>query len=249
MTEKKPKRIAKVLARAGVASRREVERMIKAGRVKLNGRKLDTPAVTVTARDAITVDGKPVGEPERTRVWRYHKPVGLVTSARDEKGRKTVFDALPGDMPRVISIGRLDITSEGLLLLTNDGELARLLELPKTGWSRRYRVRLYGRIAQDDLYKLKNGVTIDGFRYGPIAAIQDRIQKEISWATVTLKEGKNREIRKVMEHLGCQVTRLIRLSYGPFQLGNLEAGKVEQVPARVLREQAGVIYPPLNDGQ
>jgi 23S rRNA pseudouridine2605 synthase len=234
-------RVAKVLARAGVASRRDVEKLIAAGRVALNGEVLTTPAVKVGPDDLLTVDGAPVGEAEPTRVWRYHKPVGLVTTHRDPKGRPTVFEHLPGGLPRVISVGRLDLNSEGLLLLTNDGALARALEMPSNGLVRRYRARARGHANQAKLDTLQNGITVDGVRYGPIEARLDKAKEGATganlWITVTLTEGKNREVRKVLEALGLIVNRLIRLSYGPFQLGTLEVGEVEEVGPRVIREQ------------
>lgn len=233
-------RIAKVLARAGVCSRRDAEKLIAEGRVIVDGHKLDTPAFKVKPGARITVDGKPVASADRSRLWRYHKPKGLVTTHRDEKGRETVFEKLPKTMPRVISIGRLDYNSEGLLLLTNDGELARRLELPANGWLRRYRVRVFGRITQDDLDRLKKGAEIEGVRYEPVDAVLDRQQGGNAWATVTLKEGKNREVRKLMEHLGVTVNRLIRVSFGPFHLGQLKEGEVDEIPAKVMREQLGL---------
>lgn len=233
-------RIAKRMARAGLCSRREAERWIEQGRVKVDGAVLDTPAVKVTDRSRIEVDGKLLPAAEETRLWRYHKPAGLVTSNRDELGRDTIFDHLPPDLPRVITVGRLDLNSEGLLLLTNDGELARKLELPATGWTRRYRVRVHGRVEQSALDKLKRGITIDGIRYESIVATLDKQQGSNAWLTVSLREGKNREIRKVMEHLGWPVSRLIRLAYGPFQLGKLASGGVESVAGKVLREQLGI---------
>ena len=230
--------MAKFLARAGVCSRRDAERLIAEGRVKLNGKVLDTPAVKVTGKDKIQVDGRPVGAAEPTRVWRFHKPTGLVTTHRDPAGRATVFEHLPNDMPRVISVGRLDLTSEGLLLLTNDGELARRLELPSNGWLRRYRARAFGRVEQQDLDTLKNGITVEGVRYGPIEARLERAAAN-SWITLSLTEGKNREVRRVLEALGLKVNRLIRISYGPFQLGTLPIGAVEEIPRKVLKDQLG----------
>jgi 23S rRNA pseudouridine2605 synthase len=235
----RPERIAKVLARAGVCSRREAERWIREGRVSVDGRVLATPAVTVEAASDIRIDGKPLPIPERRRLWRYHKPAGLVTSHRDEKGRPTVFDALPKDLPRLISVGRLDLNSQGLLLLTNDGGLARRLELPSTGWVRRYKVRVHGEAQPEQLAALAKGITIKGVVYGPINATLEREQGSNAWIAMALREGKNREVRRVLEHLGLQVTRLIRLSYGPFQLGNLPRGEVDEVPRKVLAEQLG----------
>jgi 23S rRNA pseudouridine2605 synthase len=232
-------RIAKVLARAGVCSRRDAERLIAEGRVKLNGRVLDTPAVKVTAQDKILVDGRPVGAAEPARLWRYHKPSGLVTTHRDPAGRPTVFEHLPADMPRVISVGRLDLTSEGLLLLTNDGALARKLELPANRWLRRYRARAYGRVTQDELDRLKDGVTVDGMRYGPIEAKLERSAASNAWITLSLAEGKNREVRRVLDALGLKVNRLIRIAFGPFQLGALPPGAVDEIPRKVLKEQLG----------
>jgi 23S rRNA pseudouridine2605 synthase len=233
-------RIAKRLARAGVCSRREAERLIEAGRVMVDGLKLTSPAVNVTDENRITVDGKPVAAPEAARLWRYHKPDGLLTTHRDPQGRPTVFERLPPELPRVVSVGRLDFTSEGLLLLTNDGALARKLELPANGWIRRYRARVYGTVDPARLAALSKGVEVDGVAYGPIEAALDRQQGRNAWVTVALREGKNREVRRVLEHLGLRVTRLIRTSYGPFQLGQLARGAVEEVPAKVLREQLGL---------
>jgi len=233
-------RIAKFLARAGVASRRDVERMIAAGRVTLNGNKLDTPAVKVTEADLITVDGKPIGAPDKLRVWRYYKPNGLVTSARDEKGRETIFDKLPEGMPRVMTVGRLDLNSEGLLLLTNDGELKRKLELPSTGWVRRYRVRVKGYPTDELLDPLRKGITVDGERFQGMEVALDRQQGANAWLTVGLREGKNREIRRAMNSIDLSVNRLIRVSYGPFQLNTLEPGDVEEVRMKVLRDQLGL---------
>ncbi|HEY0422142.1 MAG TPA: pseudouridine synthase [Rhodopila sp.] len=230
-------RIAKWLSRAGVASRRDAERMLAEGLVSLNGKTVKHPATFIAAGDVVQVNGKVVGQPERTRVWRYHKPEGLVTTHKDPEGRPTVFEKLKHQLPRVISVGRLDLTSEGLLLLTNDGGLARRLELPSTGWLRRYRVRVFGTPHEAALKSLAHGVTVEGVRYGPIDAEIDARKGDNVWLTVSLREGRNREIRKVMEHLGLSVSRLIRVAYGPFQLGVLERGGIEEIPARVLREQ------------
>ena len=235
----KGERIARRLARAGLCSRREAERWIAEGRVSVDGKKLTTPAVLVTEASRIVVDGKPLPGADRTRLWRYHKPSGLVTTHRDPQGRPTVFERLPVTMPRVVSVGRLDLNSEGLLLLTNDGALARKLELPANGWQRRYRVRVHGKPEAEALEKLARGVTVEGVRYGPIKAALDRQQGANAWLTVGLNEGRNREVRKVMAHLGFTVSRLIRVSYGPFQLGLLEPGQVDEVPARVIKEQLG----------
>ncbi|HEV2602781.1 MAG TPA: pseudouridine synthase [Microvirga sp.] len=232
-------RIAKVIARAGVASRRDVEAMIAEGRVTLNGTVLDSPAVNVGPADTILVDGEPLPAKERTRLWLYHKPRGLVTTARDPEGRPTVFDALPEELPRVVAVGRLDINTEGLLLLTNDGGLAKVIAHPETGWLRRYRVRAHGEINQADLDALRDGITIDGIEYGPIEARLDRVQGDNAWITLGLREGKNREIKRILEHLGLDVNRLIRLSFGPFQLGDLETGLVDEVRTRVLKDQLG----------
>lgn len=232
-------RIAKAMAQAGLCSRREAERWIEAGRVTLNGKKLDTPAVTVTPNDTVMVDGNALPRSEGVRLWRYHKPKGLMTTHNDPEGRKTVFDALPKDMPRVISIGRLDYSTEGLLLLTTSGELARHMELPATGWLRRYRVRAKGSVTQDALNKLKSGVEIDGVRYNNIDAHLDRTQGANVWLTMGLREGKNREVKRVAAHLGLDVNRLIRLSFGPFALGDLPAGQVEEIKPRILADQLG----------
>jgi len=238
-TSEAPERIAKVMARAGLCSRRDAERWIAEGRVSIDGTILTSPAVTVTGESRIVVDGKPLPEPERARLWRYHKPTGLVTTHRDERGRATVFAALPAELPRLVSIGRLDLNSEGLLLMTNDGALARRLELPSTGWVRRYRVRVHGTVEPDRLASLARGVAIDGASYGPIRAQLDRQLGSNAWLTLSLQEGKNREVRRVLEYLGYPVTRLIRLSYGPFQLGNLARGAIEEVPKKVLQDQLG----------
>ena len=242
-------RIAKVLSRAGVASRRDAERMIAEGRVSVNGKTITSPALNVTDRDRIVVDGKPVGQPEAPRLWLYHKPAGLVTSARDEKDRDTVFDALPEDMPRVMSVGRLDINSEGLLLLTNDGGIKRKLELPSTGWLRRYRVRINGSVSEARLDELRKGITVDGVSYQPMIVTFDRQQGANAWLTISIREGKNREIRRAMEAVNTTVNRLIRVSYGPFQLGNLAQGAVEEVRGRVLREQLGLATPAPQKGK
>lgn len=244
----KPERIAKVLARAGLCSRREAERWIESGRVAVNGRVLDSPAVNVGPQDRITVDGKPIPERPPTRLWRYHKPRGLLTTTRDPEGRPTVFEKLPEELPRVVAVGRLDFNSEGLLLLTNDGELARRLELPSTGWTRRYRVRVFGKVDPAQLAALEKGVTVDGVKYGPIRATLDRQQGDNAWLTMALTEGKNREVRRVCEHLGWKVSRLIRVAYGPFQLGALAPGAVEEVPRRVLRDQLGPAFAHERDG-
>ncbi len=232
-------RIAKVIARAGVASRRDAEAIIAEGRVTLNGETLTSPAVNVGPEDKITIDGEPLPSRERTRLWLFHKPRGLVTTARDPQGRPTVFDSLPEDMPRVVAIGRLDINTEGLLLLTNDGGLAKVIAHPETGWTRRYRARAHGEVTQADLDKLRNGVTIDDMEYGAVEATLDRVQGDNVWITLALKEGKNREVKRILEHLGLQVNRLIRLSFGPFQLGDLESGLVDEVRTRVLKDQLG----------
>jgi len=243
-------RVAKLLARAGVGSRRDVERLIAENRVAINGRTLDTPAVKVEPGDIVTVDGEVIGEPEPARLFRYHKPVGLVTTHKDPHDRPTVFKALPPGLPRLISVGRLDINSEGLLLLTNDGELARALEMPSTAIVRRYRARAHGRTTQDKLDTLKNGITVDGVRYGPIEAKLDKAKEGPQganlWLTVTLHEGKNREVRKVLEALGLKVNRLIRLAYGPLALGTLGVGELEEVGPRVIREQFAEHIDPAN---
>jgi 23S rRNA pseudouridine2605 synthase len=240
--------VAKVLARAGVASRRDIERLIGEGKVAVNGEVLTSPAVKVRPRDALTVDGQPVQAAEPARLFRYHKPVGLMTTHRDPKGRRTVFDALPPGLPRVISVGRLDLSSEGLLLLTNDGGLARALELPSSGLKRRYRARALGRIDQARLDGLKNGITVEGVRYGAIEAHLDKAKDGARganvWITISIAEGKNREVRRVLEALGLKVNRLIRVAYGPFALGTLAPGTVEEVGPRVIREQLGSYLAP-----
>jgi 23S rRNA pseudouridine2605 synthase len=249
-TEATGDRVAKMLARAGVASRREVERLIEAGRVALNGQILTTPAVKVESGDILTVDGAVVTEAEPARLFRYHKPIDLVTSHKDPQGRPTVFEHLPGGLPRLISVGRLDINSEGLLLLTNDGGLARALEMPQTGIVRRYRARARGRVTQEKLDTLKKGITVEGVHYGAIEATLDKAKEGPQganlWITVVLAEGKNREVRRVLEALGLKVNRLIRLSYGPFALGTLMPGEVEEVGPRVIREQLAEHIAPQN---
>ncbi|HVY16306.1 MAG TPA: pseudouridine synthase [Rhodopila sp.] len=247
-SEEKGDRIAKWLSRAGVTSRRDAETMLSQGVVRLNGRVVTHPATFISAGDVVQVNGRVVDPPDRTRVWRYHKPDGLVTTHKDPEGRPTVFDKLRTQLPRVVSVGRLDLTSEGLLLLTNDGALARRLELPSNGWLRRYRVRVFGTPDPAALKALARGVTVDGVRYGPIEAEVDARKGDNTWLTVSLREGRNREVRRVMAHLGLSVSRLIRVAYGPFQLGSLERGGIEEIPARVLREQlpadAGVAMAP-----
>src|SRR5882672_7952445 len=232
-------RIAKVMARAGLCSRREAEGWITAGRVSVNGTKITSPALNIAPADKIVVDGKPLPGLERTRLFLYHKPAGLVTTSADPQGRPTIFDSLPKDLPRLISVGRLDLSTEGLLLLTNDGGLARALELPATAWLRRYRVRAYGKVAQAQLDALRRGITIDGVRYGDIEATVDRSQGSNVWLTFAIREGKNREVKNVLGHLGLAVNRLIRVSFGPFRLGDLPEGAIEEVKTRVLRDQLG----------
>ncbi|MCR9127419.1 MAG: rRNA pseudouridine synthase [Rhodobacteraceae bacterium] len=236
-------RIAKVLSRAGVASRREAERMIALGRVSVNGTRIDSPALNVTAADRIAVDGRPVAAPEPPRLWLYHKPPGLVTTTRDEQNRATIFDDLPADLPRVMSVGRLDLNSEGLLLLTNDGGIKRRLELPATGWLRRYRVRINGRPQDSDFDPLRKGLVVGRDKFMPMIVTLDRQQGANAWLTMGLREGKNREIRRAMEDIGLTVNRLIRVSYGPFQLGTLKPGATEEIRPRVLRDQLGLETP------
>ena len=233
-------RIAKVIARAGICSRRDAEKLIADGRVMLDGAVVATPAIKVTGNNLIQIDGKPLSEPEPARLWRYHKPAGLVTTHKDEKGRPTVFAGLPKSLGRVVSVGRLDFNSEGLLLLTNDGGIARRLEIPSSGWVRKYRARLFGKVTQAELEKLATGAVIGGVAYGPILADIERSKGMYSWVSVSLKEGKNREVKRVMESLGLKVARLIRVAYGPFQLGQLAEGAVEEIPARLWRAQLGI---------
>lgn len=245
MTDSPPKgnRIAKVLARAGIASRREAERMIEAGRVKVNGAKIDSPALNVQPSDKIEFDGKLISEPDVARIWLYHKPSGLVTTERDEKGRQTVFANLPDDLPRVMSIGRLDLNSEGLLLLTNDGELKRKLELPSTGWTRKYRVRVKGNPIDSALEPLRKGIVVEGQRFQPMTITLDRQQGSNAWLTLSLREGKNREIRRAMAAIDLTVNRLIRVSFGPFRLNDIKPGQVEEIKQRVVRDQLGLSAP------
>ncbi len=236
--KKETERIAKVIARAGLCSRRDAERWIADGRVSVNGARLETPAFTVGPGDVVVVDGKALPAPEAPRLFLYHKPAGLVTTASDEKNRQTVFASLPPGLPRVISVGRLDLNSEGLLLLTNDGGLARYLELPANALERRYRVRVHGTVKPGDFAKLARGITVDGMKYGPIHARLERAQSGSNvWVHVSLKEGKNREIRKVLAHVGLQVSRLIRVAYGPFELGDLAPGEAREVHQKILREK------------
>ena len=240
-------RIAKLLARAGVASRREVERMIADGRVAIDGKVLDTPAVKLTNLKGVTVDGKSVGQAEAARLFAFHKPSGLITAERDPKGRPTIYtalrNALPKDAGRVMPVGRLDFNTEGLLLLTNDGGIKRKLELPSTGWLRKYRVRVNGRPTDATVEPLRQGLTVDGQRFQPMIVSIDRQQGANAWLTVAIREGKNREIRRAMEDIGLSVNRLIRVSYGPFQLGQLKPGAVEEVRRKVVRDQLGLDGP------
>lgn len=255
MSEDKHKgeRIAKVMARAGLCSRRDAEKWIAASRVKVNGKVIDSPALNVSAADKIVVDDKALPDKQNTRLFLYHKPSGLVTSHKDEQGRSTVFDNLPEHLPRVISVGRLDLNTEGLLLLTNDGELARFLEFPATGWMRRYRVRVHGKVNEKRLKSLKNGITVEGVRYKSIEAKLEKIPEDEkqknagagganSWLSISLREGKNREIRRVMEALGLRVTRLIRTDYGPFSLGNVTRGTVTEIKPDVMKHQVAKYF-------
>ena len=239
-SQMKGERIAKVVARAGLCSRREAERWIADGRIAVNGKVLETPAVTVTDVDMVMVDGNPLPGAEKIRLWRYHKPPGLMTTNSDPEGRPTIFERLPRELPRVITVGRLDMMSEGLLLLTNDGGLARRLELPETGWARRYRARVHGHVDEARLANLAKGVTVEGVRYGQITAELESQQRSNAWLGIRLNEGKNREIRRVLAHLGLDVTRLIRTAYGPFQMGNMRRGDVDEIKGKVLKEQLAI---------
>jgi 23S rRNA pseudouridine2605 synthase len=243
MKEAGRERIAKRIARAGVCSRRDAERLIAEGRVSVDGKVLESPAFDVGPESWIVVDGKPLPAAEPTRLFRYNKPRGVLTAARDPEGRPTIYDRLPPDLPRLVPVGRLDLGSEGLLLLTNDGELKRKLELPATGWTRRYRARVHRLPEPEQLSRLLKGITIDGIAYGPIQVTVDRTQGDNAWIMVSLKEGKNREVRRVMEHIGHPVSRLIRIAYGPFQLGQLPRGEIDEVNPRVVREQLGGAAP------
>ena len=250
MSRLKEERIAKVMARAGLCSRREAEKWVRGGRVCINGKVISEPGINVRKNDTILVDNQPLPQSEATRLWRYYKPSGLVSTNIDPEGRATIFEKLPKELPRVITVGRLDITSEGLLLLTNDGELARKLELPKTRWVRRYRARVHGHVVEDRLLSLSKGVSVDGVHYGPIAAKIDSQKKSNAWLDLRLREGKNREIRKVMGFLGLDVTRLIRIAYGPFQLGKMNRGQVIEITGKVIRDQISGLHKPktLNGG-
>ena len=230
-------RIAKVIARSGLTSRREAERMIESQRVTVNGKKINSAALNVTKTDKITVDGNAIESPPSPRLWLFHKPIGLISTTKDEQGRKTIFDALPTNFPHVLNVGRLDLNSEGLLLLTNDVDIKRHLELPSTGWLRRYRVRVKGQPTEKLIAPLRTGITLGGERFRPMEIPSDRQQRTNAWLTISLREGKNREHRRAMEHIGLKVNRLIRISYGPFQLGTLKVGTVEEVRQKVMRNQ------------
>ena len=244
MGEPSKDRIAKRLSMAGVCSRREAERWIADGRIAVDGVVLTTPAFTVSRQNVITVDGNPLPDDSTRRVWRFHKRRGLITTHSDPQGRPTVFQSLPRELPRVVSVGRLDMNSEGLLLLTTQGRLARQLELPSTGWIRRYRVRVFGHPEPEQLSNLAKGVTVDGVRYGPVTAKLDRTQGANSWLTIALTEGKNREVRRLMEHLELRVSRLIRTAFGPFQLGHLKPGEIREISGKVISEQLGGLGAP-----
>ena len=235
-------RIAKYIARTGICSRREAEALIAGQRITVDGEVITSPAFNVSGNEKILLDGEKLPQIDKTRLWLYYKPEGLVTSHKDPQGRPTVFASLPSGLPRVISVGRLDLNSEGLLLLTNIGELSRKLELPSNGWSRRYKVKVHGRVNEERLAALRDGISIDGINYGSIKAEIETVKGTNAWLMITLSEGKNREIRKVMKHLGLDVARLIRLSYGPFQLGSLKPGEVKEVPGKVLKEQLGTKF-------
>lgn len=232
-------RLAKFIARSGVCSRRAAEELIAQKRITVNGEIVDSPAFNVDGNEKILLDGEKLPAVETTRLWLYYKPTGLLTTHKDTSNRPTVFDNLPAGLPRVISVGRLDLNSEGLLLLTNNGELSRTLELPQNGWSRRYKVKVHGRISQAKIDSLADGVTVDGVAYGPVKILLGETQGTNTWLTITLQEGKNREIRRLMKYIGLEVARLIRLSYGPFQLGSLKKGEVREVSQKVLKEQLG----------
>lgn len=233
-------KIAKVIAHAGICSRRDAEKLVTEGRVTLDGKVMTNTAERVKPGQIVAVDGKPLEAPQAARMWLFHKPKGTLTTNRDPQGRQTIFDVLPPNLPRVVTVGRLDMSSEGLLLLTTDGELARHLELPATGWVRRYRARVFGVPDEKVIASLKRGVTVDGVKYDAIDVAVERSTASNCWLNVALKEGKNREIRKVMEHFGHPVSRLIRIAYGPFQLGNLQEGQVREVPQKVIRDQLGL---------
>jgi 23S rRNA pseudouridine2605 synthase len=232
-------RIAKILSRRGVCSRREAEKLILQGKVTVNGTLISSPALNLKETDVIIVNGKTVGQEQQTRLWRYHKPLDLVTSTKDEKGRITVFETLPDHMPKVMSIGRLDINSEGLLLLTNDGQLKRNLELPSTGWVRKYRVRVKGRPTEEAVNPLKNGIKIGREHFKPMDINIDKQQGANAWLSISIREGKNREIRRALEYVGFSVNRLIRVGYGPFRLLDLKPGEVVEVKKQVIKDQIG----------
>ena len=235
-------RIAKKLSRAGVCSRREAERWIAEGRIKVNNVILSTPATNVSEKDKILVDNIPLPKPSLTKIWRFHKPKGCLVTENDPKGRKTIFQILPKSLPRVISVGRLDYDSEGLLLLTNDGAISRKLELPSTGWLRKYKVRVHGIVDKSALLKIKDGIKLDNFKTGPIEASLEIQKGTNAWILIGIREGKNREIRRIMDHLGYPVNRLIRLSYGPFQLGNLKSSEVSEINKNVIKNQLGLMH-------